>query len=103
MTKNKVPHPGWACCDLNQDLQAWLNREQAAVAIKYRWCAVLHTRGKRLDNQALTELIEGNHSRHNELSTASRNAHGRANAYGQNAMIRNGHAERVRDAHKWRL
>ena len=103
MKKSKVLHPGWGCCDLSQDLQGWLDREQAAVNILRRWCAVLHARGRRLDNLALNNLIEGNQAQYYKLQTECITAHGQANAYGQEALIRIGHVDRVREAHLWRL
>lgn len=99
----KIPHPGWACCDPEQDLQGWLDHERARIAIQRRWARVLHTRGRRLDRLSLTALLAGDAARAERLSAASRAAHGRANARGQDALVRAGHADRVEEAHAFRL
>lgn len=101
--RTKAPHPGWACCDLTQDLAGWLNREHARVAIQRRWVRVLHARGHRLNGASITALIAGDRDLHDRLDNERRHAHGRANGIAQSMLIREGHADQVEAAHQWRL
>lgn len=102
-TKTTVPHPGSACCDPTQDLAGWLAAERARIARNWRWTTVLHQRGRRLRDAATRAITAGDHRRGVLLDGASRGAHGLANAYAQDALIRSGDADRIEAAHQYRL
>jgi hypothetical protein len=95
-TTKRPPHPGWACCDLSQDLAGWLDREAGRAADLRERARDIRAAAIEADRRALRALsIEAENER--------RTLHGEANALAQSAMIIEGHAERVRAAHLWRL
>lgn len=99
----RVPHPGSACCDPTQDLAGWITAQRARSERDWRWVRVLHQRGDRLRKAATRALIRDDLPSGQRLDAASINAHGRANAYAQRALVRDGHLDRVEQAHQHRL
>lgn len=96
----KVPHPGWGCCDLSQDLKGWLVLEYGRAAGLRALAREERQRGDAVD--ALWRQT----SDWREMMPLDRQrlAHyGTANAYGQRAMMIQAHAERVEAAHQRRL
>lgn len=94
-----VMHPGWACCDPNQDLAGWIVRQRARIERDGRWVAVLHQRGRRLNAASIGAYLADDHRRGQQLDADRREAHGRANAIGQRMLILAGHVDRVEAAH----
>jgi hypothetical protein len=101
--KQRVPHPGWACCDPEQDLAGWVARERVTIARMRRWCRVWHARGRRLNSASIRALVTGDRAEAERLQGLCRLAHGNGNAYGQELMMREGHVDRVEAAHQFRL
>lgn len=99
----RVPHPGWSCCDPEQDLAGWIARERTRIELMRRWCRVLHARGRRLKAESIRATIAGDRARAMALDAQCRMAHGRGNAYGQRLMGLAGHVDRVEAAHQFRL
>lgn len=98
-----VEHPGWACCDPGQDLAGWIARERARLETARRWVRVLHQRGRRLDALAVAAYLAGDHAAGQHLDARCREAHGRANAVAQRALMTEGHLDRVEAAHPHRM
>lgn len=94
-TTKRPPHPGWACCDLAQDLSGWLDREAGRAAELRERARTVRAAAVEADQRALLALSV-------EAENERRTLHGEANALAQSAMIIEGHAERVRAAHLWR-
>jgi hypothetical protein len=64
---------------------------------------MLHQRGRRLRDAATRALAAGDYQLFARLDAGSRTAHGIANAYAQDALIRAGDADRIEAAHQYRL
>lgn len=99
----RVMHPGSACCDLTQDLAGWIERETARINRMRRWCRVWHQRGRRLRAASIRAAVRSDSALADRLAGESVYAHGMGNAHGQSIGIREGHLERVIEAHQWRL
>jgi len=98
-----VPHPGSPCCDPAQDLAGWIAAQRSRSARDRRWVRVLHGRGHRLDRLAVQAYAAGDNDAGADLDAAHRAAHGRANGYAQQALMRDAHTDRVEAAHPHRL
>lgn len=95
----RVPHPGYGCCDLGQDLRGWLVLEYGRAAGQRALAREERARGDEAD--ALWRKATG----WREMAPLDRerlNHYGTANAYGQRAMNIQAHAEHVEAAHQWR-
>jgi hypothetical protein len=99
----KVPHPGSACCDPNQDLAGWIAAQRARSERDWRWVKVLHQRGKRLRDTATRALTAGDCRTGQRLDAASVNAYSHGNAIAQSALMRDGNVDRIEAAHQYRL
>ena len=101
----KVPHPGSACCDLDQDLAGWLTRETERASAQRAQATEVRAQANAADQRALDLAVSGSADwkTQTEAENARRVLHGEANALMQSVMITEGHAERVRAAHTWRL
>jgi len=99
----KAQHPGWACCDLSQDLAGWIAKERAALADARLMAAGWHVEGAVMHAESARLAGTGDHDGAIEAAARSRAAHGRANAIMQSVRIREGHVDRVETAHAWRL
>lgn len=103
----RIPHPGWACCDPEQDLAAWVVRQREILAKMRRSAAEARSRGEEADQAALAGAVkalgdEGYRHQH-QLEQARQRYHGEANAIMQSVLIHEGHLERVVAAHPWRF
>lgn len=89
----KVPHPGWACCDLTQDLRGWLVLEYGRAEGLYALGREARAQAEAIPKAAAWEPSEGRRIA----------LHGTANAHNQMAGMIRAHAARVEAAHQWRL
>lgn len=90
--QKRPPHPGWACCDLAQDLRGWLVREYGRAEGLYALGREARAEAEGIPKAAAWEPAEGRRIA----------AHGTANAYNQRAGMIRAHAARVEAAHQWR-
>lgn len=102
--KVRVPHPGYPCCDLAQDLAGWLAAEREKVAGARAKAREWRALGEKADAEALRCTVESADWRVQLAAEQARQYyHGEANAHAQHALIIEGQANRVEAAHAWRL
>lgn len=102
-TRTRVQHPGWACCDLEQDLAGWLARQRVLVAGLREVARDHRDRGRQFRELELKTLTAEGPKAAYHWQLLCIEAHGVANAYAQDALIVEGHLDRVEEAHAWRL
>lgn len=103
MKATKVPHPGSACCDPNQDLAGWVAQETIRLDRADRWARVLSQKGQRLRRAATMALAQCRHARSADLDAESMVLCSTAMAIWQSNLARRGDLDRVVEAHEFRL
>jgi hypothetical protein len=103
--KTRVPHPGWACCDLEQDLAAWIARQRALCDAKRAQARPYRRAGERAKRLAIAKDVADRYDWRSQmrLTQLEQHFHGIANGIMQSVLITEGHVERVEAAHAWRL
>lgn len=104
-TKARVSHPGWACCDLEQDLAAWIARQRALCNARRAQARPYRRTGERAKRLAVAKCVAGRYDWRSQmrLTQLEQRFHGIANSIMQSVLIAEGHVDRVEAAHNWRL
>jgi hypothetical protein len=103
--KARVPHPGWACCDPEQDLAGWIARQRDLCNAQRGWARPYRQAGERAKRLAVAKCVAGRYDWRSQmrLTQLEQRFHGIANSIMQSVLIAEGHVERVAAAHTWRL
>ncbi len=102
--QQRVPHPGWACCNPEQDLAGWIAAQRARVADLQRQAAETRARAELAEANLLNAVAVGVPWQiRDEFERRRQTLHGEANAYAQDALMLAGRLDRVEAAHAYRL